>query len=282
MPSLPSLSTELAGLLGGSVGASLFTGLTAEKGAASGGNGANGTSVARTLLSHQADNEQRTAQWAQVFSAMLQCGIEERASEYAQYLGKLQEVTKECLKRYHEAVAMEEQLLSNAVQEASQAALMAQVQKQAQVEMASQGAQLKAEVQAAHQSAAIAVAEQESKITNTPVRRYPKRPGMPPCQFYQRTGDCHYGITCKWDHPERTASSTPLNSKGYPLRPGETPCAFYMRTGECKFAATCKWDHPESVATAAMHANAKLVEAALAGVRANEAALSFAAAQGVL
>eukprot|EP00928_Gymnodinium_smaydae_P073640 TRINITY_DN56803_c0_g1_i1.p1 TRINITY_DN56803_c0_g1~~TRINITY_DN56803_c0_g1_i1.p1 ORF type:complete len:268 (-),score=70.69 TRINITY_DN56803_c0_g1_i1:104-907(-) len=73
--------------------------------------------------SAQAEAEARTSRWGQVFSAMLQAGIEDRASEYAQYLGKLQEVTKECLKRYTEAVAMEEKLLTTASQEAQQAQL---------------------------------------------------------------------------------------------------------------------------------------------------------------
>mmetsp|Transcript_16781 Transcript_16781/g.41313 ORF Transcript_16781/g.41313 Transcript_16781/m.41313 type:complete len:371 (-) Transcript_16781:145-1257(-) len=31
---------------------------------------------------------------------------------------------------------------------------------------------------------------------------YPLRPGVPPCSFYQRTGTCSFGATCKWNHPE--------------------------------------------------------------------------------
>uniref|UniRef100_A0A6T9YPE5 C3H1-type domain-containing protein n=1 Tax=Bigelowiella natans TaxID=227086 RepID=A0A6T9YPE5_BIGNA len=30
----------------------------------------------------------------------------------------------------------------------------------------------------------------------------PLRPGVQPCSFYMKTGDCKFGITCKFDHPE--------------------------------------------------------------------------------
>mmetsp|Transcript_69316 Transcript_69316/g.206415 ORF Transcript_69316/g.206415 Transcript_69316/m.206415 type:complete len:227 (-) Transcript_69316:76-756(-) len=32
---------------------------------------------------------------------------------------------------------------------------------------------------------------------------FPMRPGMPMCSYYTRTGNCAYGVSCKWDHPER-------------------------------------------------------------------------------
>lgn len=195
----------------------------------------------------QADAEARTNHWAQVFSAMLQAGLEERAREYAQYLGKLQEVTKECERRYTEAIAMEEQLLETAMDEAVHAHAMAEVQKQALAQMAAHGNVVKAEIDAAHQAAAMAVAEQE-RISGISMV-HPKRRGMPVCQFFQRTGNCNYGSTCKWDHPDR--DSQHLNSKGYPRREGEQPCSHFLRTGECKFAATCKFDHPESPTTIA-------------------------------
>lgn len=93
-------------------------------------------------------------------------------------------------------------------------------------------------------------------------KKLPLRPGVSPCGYYLRNGDCKYGKACKWDHPE--TQSTPgggrpvvvppprgawqrtatTNSKGYPMRSGEAPCAFYMRTGTCKFGPTCKFDHP--------------------------------------
>lgn len=36
-----------------------------------------------------------------------------------------------------------------------------------------------------------------------PYKRLPKRHGMAPCSFYMKTGDCSYGLACKWDHPDR-------------------------------------------------------------------------------
>merc|ERR1712048_564260 len=73
-------------------------------------------------------------------------------------------------------------------------------------------------------------------------KKLPLRPGVPACSYFLRKGECKYGRTCKWDHPEVL-----VNSKGYPMRPGEQPCAFYLRTGICKFSNTCKFDHPEHV-----------------------------------
>mmetsp|Transcript_106241 Transcript_106241/g.298794 ORF Transcript_106241/g.298794 Transcript_106241/m.298794 type:complete len:673 (-) Transcript_106241:94-2112(-) len=279
LASLAAAATCVASGAASSAAGGAASGTADASGATNGAKAAAGGDTAPDAPVGQADGEARTAQWAQVFSAMLQSGIEDRASEYAQYLGKLQEVTKECLKRYHEAVEMEEQLLATASHEAAQAHVMAQVQKQAQAEMASQGTQVKAEVAAAHQAAALVVAEQEKSGVRTS-KRYPKRPGMPPCQYFQRTGDCHYGVTCKWDHPER--DQIPLNSKGYPLRPDQTPCAFYMRTGECKFGSTCKWDHPESVATAAMNATTKLAALAASAAAQGAALQAAAVAQGAL
>lgn len=88
---------------------------------------------------------------------------------------------------------------------------------------------------------------------------YPLRDGVSPCSFFQKTGNCSYGPTCKWDHPEEycslsenqsfmettpaPAKSTP-QSTGLPSRPGLQACLFYMKTGACSFGATCKWDHP--------------------------------------
>jgi len=76
-------------------------------------------------------------------------------------------------------------------------------------------------------------------------KKLPLRPGVPPCGFFMRKGECKYGKQCKWDHPEVV-----MNTRGFPIRTGEPPCTFYMRMGHCKFAATCKYDHPEDIAAA--------------------------------
>ncbi|KAJ7972916.1 Zinc finger CCCH domain-containing protein [Quillaja saponaria] len=74
---------------------------------------------------------------------------------------------------------------------------------------------------------------------------FPERPGEPECQYYLRTGDCKFGLACRFHHPrDRVMSQPVLNPLGLPLRPGVQPCAFYLQNGHCKFWSTCKFDHP--------------------------------------
>ncbi|XP_073104651.1 zinc finger CCCH domain-containing protein 5-like [Elaeis guineensis] len=76
---------------------------------------------------------------------------------------------------------------------------------------------------------------------------FPERPGQPECQFYMRTGDCKYGVTCKYHHPRDWSipkTNCVLSPLGLPLRPGAQICAFYAQHGVCKFGPTCKFDHP--------------------------------------
>eukprot|EP01018_Ginkgo_biloba_P006926 Gb_02527 [translate_table: standard] len=76
---------------------------------------------------------------------------------------------------------------------------------------------------------------------------FPERPGQSECQFYMKTGDCKYGMTCRYHHPKERMVPTPncvLNSIGLPLRPGAQLCTFFSRYGVCKFGPTCKFDHP--------------------------------------
>mmetsp|Transcript_37130 Transcript_37130/g.78757 ORF Transcript_37130/g.78757 Transcript_37130/m.78757 type:complete len:545 (+) Transcript_37130:128-1762(+) len=78
---------------------------------------------------------------------------------------------------------------------------------------------------------------------------YPLNPGQADCAFYIKTGQCKFGSTCKFNHPEgaggTAAAGEATNSLGYPLRPGQEDCAYYVKTGQCKFSATCKYNHPE-------------------------------------
>ncbi|CAK9209568.1 unnamed protein product, partial [Sphagnum troendelagicum] len=76
---------------------------------------------------------------------------------------------------------------------------------------------------------------------------FPERPGQPECQYYMKTGDCKFGITCRYHHPKDRATPSPtciLSPIGLPLRPGAPQCAFYAHYGICKFGPTCKFDHP--------------------------------------
>lgn len=43
-----------------------------------------------------------------------------------------------------------------------------------------------------------------SKTEGFTAKGFPMRPGVPMCSYYMRTGNCAYGATCKWDHPEKT------------------------------------------------------------------------------
>ncbi|KAM5576444.1 putative disease resistance protein [Rosa sericea] len=47
---------------------------------------------------------------------------------------------------------------------------------------------------------------------------FPKRPGQPECQFYKRTGDCKFGVKCKYHQPDCVFSPT-----GLPLQPETMP-----------------------------------------------------------
>ncbi|TXG63621.1 hypothetical protein EZV62_010615 [Acer yangbiense] len=76
---------------------------------------------------------------------------------------------------------------------------------------------------------------------------FPERPGEPECQYYLKTGNCKFGSSCRYHHPQdRVVARTNcvLSPHGLPLRPGVQPCAFYLQNGHCKFGSTCKFDHP--------------------------------------
>eukprot|EP00397_Hematodinium_sp_SG-2012_P023052 GEMP01023925.1.p1 GENE.GEMP01023925.1~~GEMP01023925.1.p1 ORF type:complete len:395 (+),score=63.54 GEMP01023925.1:54-1238(+) len=74
---------------------------------------------------------------------------------------------------------------------------------------------------------------------------YPKREGLETCSFFVKNGQCKFGTTCKWHHPEFIYPSVDFNSRGFPIRPDATECEFYSKTQECKFGCTCKYNHPE-------------------------------------
>ncbi|KAK9141377.1 hypothetical protein Scep_011058 [Stephania cephalantha] len=86
---------------------------------------------------------------------------------------------------------------------------------------------------------------------------YPERPGEPDCNYYIRTGQCRYGMTCRFNHPpNRKLAIAAARIKGeYPERIGqpecqnEKECAYYLRTGQCKFGTTCKFHHPQPSST---------------------------------
>ncbi|KAM0007326.1 putative transcription factor C3H family [Helianthus debilis subsp. tardiflorus] len=77
---------------------------------------------------------------------------------------------------------------------------------------------------------------------------FPERPGEPECQYYMRTGNCAFGVVCRFHHPRERIIPVPdcaLSPMGLPLRP--PLCIFYSRYGICKFGPSCKFDHPMGV-----------------------------------
>jgi len=87
----------------------------------------------------------------------------------------------------------------------------------------------------------------------------PLRPGAQKCGFYLRSGQCNYGPSCRFDHPEGLAGMLagpggfgvcPLavggantNEAGLARRPGRDQCPFLAKTGTCPFGAECRFDH---------------------------------------
>merc|ERR1719247_3790630 len=97
-------------------------------------------------------------------------------------------------------------------------------------------------------------------------RGYIRRPGRAICSFYQKSGHCGFGPSCRFDHPEGIdgppapamatgavadmATEVPgamgnLNSLGYPRNSGKDQCRHYAMFGYCEYGAICRWDHPE-------------------------------------
>ncbi|ONM31063.1 Zinc finger CCCH type domain-containing protein ZFN-like 1 [Zea mays] len=76
---------------------------------------------------------------------------------------------------------------------------------------------------------------------------FPERPGQPECQYYMRTGDCKFGTTCKYNHPQDWSTSKSnymFSHLCLPLRPGAQPCTYYAQNGYCRYGIACKYDHP--------------------------------------
>lgn len=179
-----------------------------------------------------ADDQSKREQWTQVFQLMQQFSLSDRAYGYAQVVGKLRLRSQELLRAYLKALASEEQLLQNAYEEAlhAQAKLQqeqellgayqeaVQVQVRARQEVEAAASQLQRELQAAHQAGVAA----QGLAKKGAGGRFPRRLGTPPCQYYMRTGECHYGVTCKWDHPERK-TVPPLLKPGPIKIPGIQP-----------------------------------------------------------
>jgi len=181
-----------------------------------------------------ANEDAKKGHWEKVFEAFQNTGQTAKALEYAKTLRFLRETLKEVHGKYKDMLASENELLQNAYVEAlegfkvpepepqepvdqetlEQQAQMTlayqqaiQLQVQAQQEVEAKAWELRKSIDEAHQFASRTAGDFEDAKVATgiprPRRRLPQRPGMQPCAFYMRTGDCAYGSGCKWDHPDR-------------------------------------------------------------------------------
>lgn len=61
-----------------------------------------------------------------------------------------------------------------------------------------------------------------SSVTGKDANGYPQRPGQPECNYYLKTGECKFGMMCRFHHPADTNQAPPPNSMlspmGLPLR----------------------------------------------------------------
>jgi len=186
-----------------------------------------------------ANDASKKAQWAQVFSTLQKNGQTSKAFEHADCLRKLRATMKDMFGKYKELLSSEEELLQSAYAEAleeyqkqqdltaqtqvadeyTQQAMEQQVQMdaayqqaielqvQAHQEVQAKAFELNRSVNEAHQYASRTYGDfTETQATGQAPkhnRKLPQRPGMQPCAFYMKTGECRYGSGCKWDHPDR-------------------------------------------------------------------------------
>jgi len=86
----------------------------------------------------------------------------------------------------------------------------------------------------------------------------PMRPGSQKCSSYLRNGTCHYGPTCRYDHPAGLGGllaggggfgnfpgmmGGPSTEGGLAIRPGKEQCPFLTKVGSCPFGPSCRFNH---------------------------------------
>ncbi|XP_047341809.1 zinc finger CCCH domain-containing protein 6-like [Impatiens glandulifera] len=77
----------------------------------------------------------------------------------------------------------------------------------------------------------------------SPVIYLPERPDKPECRNFISTGNCKYGMDCKYHHPKERAVQLSMNPYGLPSRPGQAVCSYYSLNGYCKYGSSCKYLH---------------------------------------
>eukprot|EP00746_Dinoflagellata_sp_MGD_P122961 gnl/MRDRNA2_/MRDRNA2_57706_c0_seq1.p1 gnl/MRDRNA2_/MRDRNA2_57706_c0~~gnl/MRDRNA2_/MRDRNA2_57706_c0_seq1.p1 ORF type:complete len:397 (+),score=69.44 gnl/MRDRNA2_/MRDRNA2_57706_c0_seq1:99-1289(+) len=102
-----------------------------------------------------------------------------------------------------------------------------------------------------------AMINQQASAGNLNSKGHPLNPGAKECEYYMKTGDCKFGASCKFSHPELKGGRGANKPKPtyreeqfdgqdgpLPINEGQQNCTYYMKTGTCKFGTTCVFAHP--------------------------------------
>ncbi|KAL3512619.1 hypothetical protein ACH5RR_025336 [Cinchona calisaya] len=86
-----------------------------------------------------------------------------------------------------------------------------------------------------------------SRNYNTRSFQYPMRLEAEDCSYYIKTGNCKFGMNCKYNHPPKKRNQG-ARDKAKPRaedteRLGQTECKYYLTSGGCKFGSACKYNH---------------------------------------
>ncbi|XVF16285.1 hypothetical protein REPUB_Repub10bG0018000 [Reevesia pubescens] len=75
--------------------------------------------------------------------------------------------------------------------------------------------------------------------------QYPLRPYAKDCSFFLKTGNCKFGLNCKFNHPVGRGFQDEENHKGWTAeQTGQIECKYYRATGGCKYGNACRYRHP--------------------------------------
>ncbi|CAI9112098.1 OLC1v1012478C1 [Oldenlandia corymbosa var. corymbosa] len=78
--------------------------------------------------------------------------------------------------------------------------------------------------------------------------QYPVRIDAEDCPFYMKTGNCKFGMNCKFNHPPKRRNQVGTRDRSKTRtedldRGPHTECKYYLTSGGCKFGNSCKYSH---------------------------------------
>jgi len=68
----------------------------------------------------------------------------------------------------------------------------------------------------------------------------PLNPGAPDCQFFLKTGNCSFGMKCRYNHPAEKVGSMLVQPED---KSDRMPCLYFMKTGNCRYGQACRFKH---------------------------------------